>query len=297
MKKIFLILVTILSSQVTFSQDFQSEFEKHFKANDTINQLKVLTEWNSKTPKDPELYTSYFNYHFMKSRQEILTLSNEEPNGEALVLSDSLDQTAGFIGSKIYFDPIEIEKGLKKIDEGIELFPDRLDMRFGKIHTLGEISDWKNFTSEIIKTIQHSAINKNNWTWTNNEKMERNDEDFLLSIQSYQLNLYNTGNEKLLENMRIIANEVLKHYPNHVPSLSNISITYLLTEEYDKAIEALIKAEKIDPKDIIVIANIAHAYKLKENKQKAIDYYQKMVNYGDEKAKEFAQQQIMELKQ
>jgi len=86
---------------------------------------------------------------------------------------------------------------------------------------------------------------------------------FFLSIQSYQLRLYNTGNDDLLENMREIANEVLKHYPNHIPSLSNISISYLLTGKFDKAIETLLKAEKINPKDFIVLSNIAHGYNLK----------------------------------
>jgi len=86
---------------------------------------------------------------------------------------------------------------------------------------------------------------------------------FFLSIQSYQLRLYNTGNDDLLENMREIANEVLKHYPNHIPSLSNISISYLVTGKFDKGIETLLKAEKINPKDFIVLSNIAHGYNLK----------------------------------
>ena len=83
-----------------------------------------------------------------------------------------------------------------------------------------KVSDWKNFTSEIIKTIEYSSKNGNNWTWTNNEKYDGGENDFLLDIQTYQLQLYNTGNDDLLENMREIANEVLKYYPNHIESLS-----------------------------------------------------------------------------
>ena len=283
-------------SQIVFSQNYQSEFEKYCQTNDTINQLKILTQWESENPKDAELYTSYFNYHFMKSRQELLSLSSDQPNGESLALTDSLNQTAGFLGSQIHYNEFELKKGFSKIDEGIQLYPNRLDMRFGKIYALGEVSDWGNFTSEIIKTIEHSATNANNWTWTNHEKKEGGKKEFLLSIQTYQLQLYNTGNDDLLQNMRAIANEVLKYYPNHVESLSNISITYLLTEDYDKGIEALLKAEKIDPKDYIVLANIAHAYKLKGEKEKSITYYKKVIKFGDEKVKGFAKQQIEELK-
>lgn len=296
MNRILGTLIAILISQIGFSQDYQSQFEKYCQTNDTINQLKVLTEWKNSNPKDAELYTSYFNYHFMKSKQEILAMSTDEPNGESLVLKDSLNKTAGFLGSKIHFDQTELEKGLNKIDEGIKLYPNRLDMRFGKIYVFGEVSNWKDFTSEIKKTIEYSSKNRNNWTWTNNEKYDGGEKEFLLDIQNYQLQLYNTGNDDLLENMREIANEVLKFYPNHIESLSNLSITYLLTKEYDKGIEALLRAEKINPKDYIVLGNIAQGYKLKGDKKKAIEYYEKTIEFGDDRAKEYAKQQISELK-
>ena len=296
MKRILETLIAILISQIGFSQDYQSEFQKYCQTNDTINQLKVLREWKSANPKDAELFTSYFNYYFMKSKQEVLALSTDEPNGEAFVLKDSSKQTAGYLGSQIYFSKTELKKGLDKINEGIKLYPNRLDMRFGKIYALGQIPDWESFTSEIIKTIEYSAKNNNNWTWTNNEKQENGKDFFLSSLQDYQVQLYDTKNDELLKNIREIASEVLKYYPNHIESLSNLSTTYLLTGEYDKAIELLLKAEKLNQKDYIVLANIAQGYKLKGNKEKAIEYYEKTIEFGDEEAKVFAKNQIEELK-
>ncbi len=79
--------------------------------------------------------------------------------------------------------------------------------------------------------------------------------------------------------MREIANKVLEFYPNHIESLSNLSITYLLTGEFDKGIESLLKAEKINPKDYIVLGNIAQGYKMKGNKKKAVEYYKKAVKF------------------
>ncbi|MFI1770233.1 tetratricopeptide repeat protein [Thalassobellus citreus] len=297
MKRILGTLIVILISQIGFSQDYQSEFQKYCQTNDTINQLKTLKKWQSEDAKDAELFTSYFNYHFMKSRQEILALTNDQPNGDSLVLKDSLNHNAAFLGSQIHYDQTELKKGLNKIDEGIKLYPNRLDMRFGKIYALGQILDWTNFTSEIIKTVEYSAKNNNKWTWTNHEKYDGEEKEFLLDIQNYQLQLYNTGNDDLLKNMREIANTVLKFYPNHIESLSNISITYLLTGEYDKGIESLLRAENINPKDYIVLGNIAQGYKLKGDKEKAIEYYKKTAEYGDESAKKYAEQQITELKQ
>jgi tetratricopeptide (TPR) repeat protein len=296
MKKIIGTFIAVLISQIALSQDYLSEFEKYYKTKDTINQLKVLTKWRSEKPNDPELYTNYFNYHFIQSRKEVLRMSKEKRKGEGFILKDSLNQTAGFLGSEIHYNQTALKKGFQIIEQGIELYPNRLDMRFGKIYALGEIFDWENFTLEIVKTVQHSSTNNNRWTWTNNTAYAGTKKEFLLDIQTYQLQLYNTGTDRLLKNMREIANEILKHYPNHVESLSNISITYIITGELDKGIKSLLKAEKIAPKDYIILANIANGYKLKGEKAKAIKYYEKTIKHGDERTKEFAKQQILKLK-
>ena len=294
MNKILGLLIFI--SQIGFGQDYQSDFQKYCQTSDTINQLKILTEWEKSSPNDSELFTSYFNYYFSKSQKEGITLSKQEPEGKKLVLKDSLNQVAGFLGSQTHYDLSEFQKGIDKIDEGIKTYPNRLDMRFGKIYALGQIKDWEKFTKEIIKTVKYSALNNNEWTWSNNEKYEGDSESFLLSIQDYQLQLYNMGDDDLLINMREIAIEILNHYPNHIESLSNLSITYLLTGEYDKGLIPLLEAEKLNPEDYIVLSNIAQCYKLKGDKTKAIEYYEKTFNFGDEQVKTFARQQIEELK-
>jgi len=292
MKKTLSILVFSILTNLCFGQDYKTQFDQLFQEGDTIKQLKLLTKWELKDPKNPELFTSYFNYYFQKSRQEFVSMTSNQPKSESLKLQDSTGQVAGFLGSEIVFNTEILQKGLDKIDQGIKLYPNRLDMRFGKIYALGQTEDWENFTNEIVKTIQHSKKNNNEWTWTFNEKRENSKEFFLGSIQDYQLNLYETENDDLLKNMRTIAEEILKIYPDHIESLSNISITYLLTGEYDKGIEALLKAEKIDPNDAIVLSNIAHGYKLKGDIENSLNYYKKMLKLDDQRAVEFAKQQI-----
>lgn len=295
MKTIF-ILTSLFLSGISFSQDYQSDFAKYFHANDDSKQIETLQKWEKAKPNDAELYTSYYNYYFKKSRKEILSLSTLAPNGEALILKDSLNQTAGYLGSTESYDDTDLNNAFLKIDKGISLFPDRLDMRFGKIYGLGKIEDWAKFTSEIIATVERSQKNNNNWTWTNNAKKEDGKLFMLSSIQSYQLQLYNTERDDLLPNMQEIALAILKYYPDHVESLSNLSITYYIAGDFKKGLEALLKAEKIDPKDTIVLSNIAHGYLKTGNKSKAIEYYEKTLLYGDENTKDFAGKKLAELK-
>lgn len=296
MEKTLSILAFSILVNFCFGQDYKSQFDQLCQDGDTTKQIELLTKWESEDPKNPELFTSYFNYYFLKSRQEFVSMSTNQPKGENLQIQDSTGQVVGFLGSETVYNPEILQNGLDKIDQGIKMYPNRLDMRFGKIYALGQVEDWENFTNEIVKTIQYSKKNNNEWTWTFNEKRENGKEFFLGSIQDYQLNLFETENDDLLKYMRAIAEEILKFYPDHIESLSNISITYLLTGEYDKGIEALLKAEKIDPKDGIVLSNIAHGYKLKGDIDNSLKYYEKMLELDDPRAVEFSKQQIEELK-
>ena len=297
MKKIILLVTTFFISQQIWSQDFYTEFLEHCQTNDTVSQLKVLKKWEAADSKDPELYTSLFNYYFRKSKQEVIALTKDKPNGDGLVLKDSLNQTAGYLGGQMMYNEQAIKSAMNAIDKGISLFPDRLDMRFGKAYVLGQIKNWDAFTSEIIKAIKRSAQNNNKWTWTNNELRADGKDLLLSSIQTYQVQLYNTGNDNLLPNMRRIAEEILNDYPDHIESLSNIALTYMIAGDNDKGLEFLLKAEKINPKDAIVSSNIAHCYKLKGDTKNAITYYEKVIATGQSDYKDYAEQQISELKQ
>ncbi|MCK9626610.1 MAG: hypothetical protein M0R23_09170 [Bacteroidales bacterium] len=296
MKSLLVLFLLILISINTIAQDYYSDFKSVLNSGDTVKQLEILQNWENVSPSDPELYTCYFNYYFLKSKDEIIALSTKKLQGQGFELKDSLNNIAGYIGGETYFEENDFNKGIEKISEGIEKFPDRLDMRFGKIYAYGLVEDWNSFTTEIISAIKYSYVNKNKWTWTLDEKKTNGEDFFLASLQDYQVQLYNTGDDSLLINMRMIANEILRYYPNHIESLSNLSVTYLLLGEYDKGIEPLLMAEKIDPTDYIVLSNIAQGYKLKGDNDKAIEYYEKTIKYGDKQAIDFAKQQIEELK-
>ncbi len=296
-KHFFLTLISFFFCSLLWAQNYREAFLKHLKAEDSTAQIELLVKWEQAQPDDPELFVSYFNHYFMQGREEVLSLNAGIPSGESLQLQDSSGKVVGFMGSRILYDYKAIEKGISYINQGISKYPSRLDMRFGKIYVYGQMEDWESFTQEILKTISYSNEIGNQWTWSNGETVEDGEAFFLSNIQSYQHQLFATEEDSLLSNMRRIAEQSLIFYPNDVPSLSNLSITYLLTEKYDEALEPLFKAQKIDPRDGIVLNNIARAYVLKGDKKKALKYYKKVIKYGDEDGQAYAEKQIARLKE
>ncbi|MDR1003400.1 MAG: hypothetical protein LBL97_00105 [Prevotellaceae bacterium] len=276
MRRIFTIAILITLTSMANAQDYKADFLKYYQKGDTLQQRKVLQAWEQKSPKDAELFTCYSNYYMGLSRQEVVGLTTEQPDGEALVLTDNDGNVAGYMGSTITYQTAMLQKGIDKLNEGIALYPDRLDMRFGIVYLLGVNKQWKAFADNIIKTIQYSARNKNKWTWTENHPFTDGEEGFLAALQDYQLQLYNTEDDTLLPYMRAIAQEVLKHYPKHVESMSNIAITYMLTQKYNEALNFLLQAEKYAPNDTVVLENIAYCYEHIGEDVKAKKYRQRI---------------------
>ena len=117
----------------------------------------------------------------------------------------------------------------------------------------------------------------------------------LETIQTYLRELYETEDDNLLPYMIEIGEATLKYYHNSVEILSTTSVALMLTKNYDKAIDYLKQAEKLNPKDFIVLNNIAQGYKLKGDKANAIKYYKLTEKYGDEQAKQQARENIKAL--
>jgi hypothetical protein len=79
--KLRIILILTLIANFGFAQNFHEKFKKSTEEKDTIQQLKILKEWESKNSNDPELYTSYFNYYFAKSKTDLISI-DKNSNGK-----------------------------------------------------------------------------------------------------------------------------------------------------------------------------------------------------------------------
>ncbi|MFV0536520.1 MAG: tetratricopeptide repeat protein [Dysgonomonas sp.] len=300
MKQIIVFIIILISSAYhAYAQEtlFKKQNDELVSKKDTLSQKKLLKEWEGYSTNDPELYVAYFNYYINKSRNEAISITTAPPKNdkETLVLTDTANNAAGYLYCNIEFDPNILKRGLDYISKGIDKFPDRLDMRFGKICMLGETGEYESFTKEILKVIDRSAINNNKWQWTDNKLLDNGKYTLIESVQDYILQIYNTEDDNLLKYMKEISEGMLKYYPDEVYFLSDLSIVYMLTKEYDNALDVLLKAYKIAPEDKVVISNIAHAYKVKGDKKNAIKFYKLALKLVDGDWKTDIENEINEL--
>jgi tetratricopeptide (TPR) repeat protein len=296
MNKYSLLVIFTLPAIIASAQDHKKGYEELLGQRDSTKIIPYLQKWEKATPNSPDVYIAQFNYYFSKSKKTIAVLSRGEPKPGSFVLNDSTGNTAGYMSDSTIYDPVFVARALTSIDKGITRNPLRLDMRFGKIYVLGQTGDYKTFTSELINTLHYSNKIKNNWKWADNKPLEDPKKTILGAMQDYIVTLYETNDDALLDNMRSIAETVLQYYPDDVPSLSNIAITHTLQGNHTKALETLLKAEKIAPEDYIILNNIANIYRTQNDKPNAIRYYELVFKYGNDDAKEVATAELKKLR-
>jgi tetratricopeptide (TPR) repeat protein len=296
LKTITITTAFVFTSFISSGQDFQQQLKDLSAKNDTIGQASLLTSWAAASPKDPELFIAYFNYYVRQSLTELVTMDRTKKGEQSFVVTDTgTGKPVAFLNSSIKYKSAILQKGFDYINQGISLHPKRLDMRFGKIYMLGEAENFAEFVKEIVVTVEYNNTINNKWLWKEGKPLENPKQFFLGSLQDYVGTIYNTEDDNLLPLMRQISEAVIKYYPDHVESLSNIALTYLITGEYDKALPSLLKAEKVAPTDIVVLNNIAETYKRKGDKANAKIYYEKITRHGNEEERQDAGQQIKNL--
>jgi tetratricopeptide (TPR) repeat protein len=243
-------------------------------AKDMTKAEEILKAWDYADANDSELYVSYFNFYTVKSMDA---------------------------GATTGYDEKYARKALEFITEGIDRFPTRFDMRIAKIYMLGELKDYSAYTSEVIKMIDYSDKIKNGWKGENFSLVEKPDKMFEEAVLDSQDLLFSKAKDdsSLYKYMIQISEEMLKYYPKNVQSLLTMSTVYITQKEYDKSLEALLKAKDIDSVNSVLLYNIAYVYNLKGDKENAKKYYEltiKHIKEKEEKLKEAAQKQLEALK-
>jgi tetratricopeptide (TPR) repeat protein len=288
--------IFLLAISLSFGQGYEKQFKELAAKNDTSAQAKLLSAWEAASPKDPELFIAYFNFYVRKSMSEVVALEKRPNDKTAIALADTgTGKTLAYLNASVRYRSDILQKGFDHIIQGIALHPTRLDMRFGKIYMLGQAENYPAFANEIVTTIEYGNKINNAWLWKEGKPLDNPKQFFLGSLQDYITTIYNTEDDKLLPLMRQISETVVRYYPDHVESLSNIALTYLIAGEYATAIPYLLKAEKVAPKDIIVLNNIAEAYKRSGDKVNAKVYYEKIIRHGSKEEAADAQMKIKEL--
>jgi tetratricopeptide (TPR) repeat protein len=297
--KAILTALSLLLSLFGFSQTFQEQFDAKMDNNDTIGMHALIIDWRKNEPNNPETEVAIFNYFAMRAFSEVVTLNTTPPEdgSESIEMVDSLGNVSGYLYGTPTVNDSLIQLSVKYINQGIAKYPNRLDLRLGKIYVLRESQHWDWMEEEIINTIKQGQANKNSWYWMKNEPVE-DDLNFLnSSLQEHFYSLFESGLPYGYEIIERCSKIMLEQDDANVITLSNVATCKMMKEEYAEALTYINKAYSINANDEIIINNAgfchwklghpedAKRYYVKalemakgENNTEAIEYYQGQID-------------------
>lgn len=273
MKRNLLVILFVLAGMsVTRAQSYNDAFFEAFNSNDLETQRRVLVEWQEAAPNDVDLYIARYNFYANQTFGSIGYVEGTDDETDVPVSSDN------YVSAFRFHSKAQADSALSVISEAISKFPNRLDLRFGKIYFLGQLANWDAFADEIIATLNHSEQIDHLWTYPNmdggmvellSESVLDYQNEMLSASDFFKPNPVDTA---MFLRMRRVAKRMVQLFPSDLYSVNILATTYTIFQEYDTAMKYLLRAEKIDPNDPIVLKNIVDVYNMMGKKKLAKPY-------------------------
>jgi tetratricopeptide (TPR) repeat protein len=246
----------ITPEEKTVQAGYKGKYETLLRDEKYDELHEHLKIWESKEANNPEVYMAYFNYYINKD----------------------------FI------------KAVEYLDKGLSFAPNRLDMRFRKIDTFNKIGYYKDAGNELYTTLKISKEINNNWLGANNEKMENGESFFFSNIGDYYQSWFDAETEEALEQVKQCVEKQIELYSGDIFTYDVLGIYYYVKGQFQETLRYFLQAEMIDPNDCITLMKVGQIYLEIGDKQKAQEYFTKILKIGNEEDKEVAEHFLSKLR-
>jgi len=308
MKRIF--IIALLSAMCGFAtaQGVYDRFYEAVNEGDSAGMAAAISEIRASGDQSAERYVAEYNFYVNNAllfsgmtSSTVYPDENEHVVGDIMTLTDSTGEVAGYMYFIENWDEAIADSGIAVINKGIALYPDRLDMHYGKIHLLRKLRWWNAYADAIHATLDYAENHRKTLVFP--EGGAPIDTILIEGILDYERDLFAAIQESpdslafatRLELLRGIAEHMLHLFPTDVYSMNIMAVTYQLVEDRQNTLKWLLAAEKVAPKDIVVLSNIADTYHNLGDKKNERKYLEKIIKHGDEETVKRAKEYLKEL--
>ena len=261
MKRIVSFLLIMTCVCALRAQSYSDAFDDAFRHDDVAGQRQALALWQQEAPEDVNLFIARYNFYANRAM-------GQNPDVVIAPLADS---------------------GLVAIEEGIGLFPDRLDLRFGKIYFLGQLHRWDAFVGEIVRTMDYSAQIGHRWSYPNvpDDMME----DLLLEgVVDYMVEMFaniadtahlTAADSLMARRLREVAKRTVQLFPGDFASTYMLALSHLMLNESDKAYKYLVRAEGLNSTHAPLLQSLVKVCRLLGKTAQAKEYQRRLSQLGD----------------
>lgn len=290
-----IVLLLFCGLKAAAQRNYFNEFTQLLEQEDTIAAKKLLTDWKKNGTKNGDYYAALANYYWKKGNSSVLSLTTDKPEeGDFLAFEDSTGATAGYIGQAQTYDDKILNKMFATLDEGCKLFPNRLDLAFGKVHIYLELGKGEEAIKTIQQVLEQDKTNHRKWIWLEDKPTPAPAPDFIKDCcQSYFYQLNEFADEKVITEL---GEELYNYAPTYIPFRTNMAALSFNKGDLKRATELFEAIHKDAPDDLVVTYNLAYSYEKQGKTKEAILLYEQLAKSNNEQYKEIGKKAVKELK-
>lgn len=297
MKRFAVSVIVALFSGITFAQtraELYNRFDKSISQSDSTAIASLIEDWEKLYPDDAELYSVRANYYFMNAINKVTVMSDKEPTDgrRTLVFLDLLGVTR-YMYTESHYNTARIGLAEGTLAEGIAKYPDRLDLRLGKVAIHLQAKENALAALEIESALERSVVNKNKWLGTLDEPIKTDGVSYLREcVQDYFVDFINADD---MISAGSIVDAAIRLYPKDAVFLADKGTICYYSNDLKGALKWYLASRENAPDDMLVADNIARIYDKLGDKQNAIKYYRIVAESGDENYAESARARLKNL--
>jgi tetratricopeptide (TPR) repeat protein len=269
-----LVLLSFGSSSLHGEQDYAARFKELSQQKADAQIEPLLKEWREKSPNDPDAWITSANYYFGQ-RQTII--STKKPGkGDFALTNKKTGKTAGSIS----FEPDKgtAKRAVELLQEATKKFPDRLDIWCGLAFIQQENGDFDSELATLKSMVAYAHDHPAQLQWLKGEKLSDPPDQFLAKkLHSYGLYYEKKENPEDDQRFFKIATLATERFPTLPYGFNDVAMFYSIGGDQAKTREWLEKANRVAPKDTLVLMNLGRICSQLGDNPAARKWYEEVV--------------------
>ena len=205
---------------------------------------------------DPEYDVVVANHWFAKARRGV-EISRRPAAAGDLVLSDpQTGEAVGSIGAGEP-DPELVRLAVEALRDGVERFPDRLDIRFGLAHLHHELGEADLQYATLAAAAERAAAHPADQRWRDGGELPAPAERFVPeTLQACAHAWFELETPAGDERFLAIAELAIARFPKHPYAYNSVAAYWYAKKDPAKALQFLRTAHELDPADQLIVLNL-----------------------------------------
>lgn len=223
-------------SMTARAQDAQTVFRKAYQANDTATMRRTAQAWQRQEPRNPNVYVARASYWLRRAEQAGRKAAPAAAKARALTAAQLT------------------EAAQNDLCQALGLAPDRLDVHFALAKSFEKQGDAPQQLFTLRQALQTHAKSGLPWRWYDSAELPAPEGEFVpASLDEYASYYWQQGDAAALAVGKQLTELITEYFPESYLGPYNLSQYYTGLGQHEQAREQLLRADKLQPREIATL--------------------------------------------